>query len=97
MANYYTGDSKYRPLGAWSYFGYTILFNIPIVGLILLIIFSFSDSNINRRNYARSYWCVYLVAIILFAVIALVLLLTAGTQGVANFWNSFISNFRLAL
>ena len=27
-------------LSPWAYFGYNILFNIPIVGFILLIIFS---------------------------------------------------------
>lgn len=56
--------SNYRPLGAWAYFGYGILFNIPIIGFILLIIFSFDNSNINRRNYARSYWCIYILVII---------------------------------
>lgn len=46
--------SEYRPLSPWAYFGYNILFCIPIVGLILLIIYSFNNENINRRNYARS-------------------------------------------
>ena len=62
---------QYRPLSAWAYFGYSILFCIPLVGFILLIVFSFSDENINRRNYARSYFCWLLIAI----VIAVVLLL----------------------
>lgn len=30
---------KYRPLGMWAYFGYTILFSIPLLGFIFLIIF----------------------------------------------------------
>lgn len=60
---------EFRPLGAWAYFFYSILFSIPILGLILLIVFSFSDSNINRRNYARSYFIVFLAVIILFAVL----------------------------
>lgn len=55
---------NYRPLSAWAYFGYGILFSIPLVGLILLIVFSFSNENINRRNYARSYFCIYALAII---------------------------------
>lgn len=61
---------NYKPLSPWAYFGYGILFNIPVIGFILLIIFSFDDSNINRKNYARSYFCVYILAIIL-VVIAL--------------------------
>lgn len=56
---------QYKPLGAWAYFGYSLLFSIPLLGFILLIVFSFSDSNINRRNFARSYWCIYLIAFII--------------------------------
>ncbi len=29
-----------NPLYAWTYFGYNILFNITVIGLIFLIIFS---------------------------------------------------------
>ena len=60
--------AKYQPLGAWAYFGYALLFSIPLIGLICLIVFSFSDSNINRRNYARSYWCILVVVIIVLLV-----------------------------
>lgn len=60
--------SEYKPLGAWAYFGYGILFNIPIIGTILLIIFSLDNSNINRRNYARSYWCLYIIIIVLLII-----------------------------
>ena len=63
--------SNYRPLGALAYFGYGILFNIPVVGFVLLIIFSLDNSNINRRNYARSYWCLYIIIFILIVVLML--------------------------
>ncbi len=43
-----------------------MLFAIPIIGFILLIVFSFHNGNINRRNYARSYWCALLILILLF-------------------------------
>ena len=62
---------KYKPLSAWAYFGYGLLFAIPIVGLICLIVFSFNDKNINRRNYARSFWCFILVAVILYIILML--------------------------
>lgn len=52
---------QYKPLGAWSYFGLQILFSIPIVGLVFLIVFSFSRGNLNRRSFARSYWCWWVV------------------------------------
>ncbi len=62
--------SQYRPLSPWAYFGYALLFSIPLIGFICLIIFSFSDENINRRNFARSYWCILLVALIVVAFLA---------------------------
>ncbi len=62
---------QYRPLSAWAYWGYSILFAIPLVGFILLIVFSFSDENINRRNFARSYFCWLLIAIIVTVVLLL--------------------------
>ena len=58
-----------KPLSAWAYFGYNILFNIPVIGLIFLIIFSLNNNNINRRNYARSFFCIYLILIILIIIL----------------------------
>lgn len=52
-------------LGPWAYFGLQLLFSIPIVGFIFLIIFSLDNSNLNRRNYARSFWCALLVGVVL--------------------------------
>lgn len=63
--------SNYKPLSAWAYVGYQLLFSIPLIGFILLIVFSFSEDNINRRNYARSYFCTLLIALAI-AVIAFI-------------------------
>ena len=68
---------KYAPISPWAYFGLSILFSIPVVGFIFLIIFSVSDANINRRNYARSYWCM-LILVAVVAVIAIAIFLIAG-------------------
>lgn len=54
---------KYKPLTSWDYFGLTILYSIPVLGFILLLVHSFSQKNINRRNFARSFWC-WLVALL---------------------------------
>ena len=59
---------KYRPISAFGYFGYNILFSIPLVGFILLIIFALDSSNINRRNYARSFFITILITVIIFIV-----------------------------
>ena len=68
----------YRPLSPWAYFGYNILFAIPLIGLIFLIIFSFDNSNINRKNYARSFFIVWLLVIIVIAIFAAIGFGTAG-------------------
>lgn len=65
---------EYRPLSPLAYFGYNILFLIPGLGLILIIVYSFSNSNIHRRNFARSYALVYVIGVILL----LVLIFTGG-------------------
>ena len=62
------------PLSPWAYFGLQILFAIPIVGFIFLIIFSCNGSNINRRNFARSYWC----SLIIVGAILLILAMAGG-------------------
>jgi len=69
---------KYRPLSPWVYFGYTILYSIPIVGFIILLINAFSNANINKRNFARSYFCVLIVLAVLIAIIV-VIGVTTGT------------------
>lgn len=60
----------YRPLSPWTYFGLGILYSLPLVGWIFLIVHAVGSMNINRRNYARSYFCAYVLAIILIAVLA---------------------------
>ena len=62
--------SEYRVLSPWAYFGYSILFAIPLIGFILAIVFAFDNSNLNRRNFARSYFCGLLIAVILIVLFA---------------------------
>ncbi len=63
---------EYRPISMWGYFGYEILFSIPIIGFICLIVFAIGSKNINKKNFARSYFCyriiVCLIALCIFAV-----------------------------
>ncbi|MGI6172959.1 MAG: hypothetical protein ACOYI8_03565 [Christensenellales bacterium] len=72
--------NSYEPrlISSWGYIGYSILFSIPVVGLIFLIAFSFSR-NENRRNYARSYWCWFLIAIVLMIALSLTLVISGKT------------------
>ena len=74
----------YRPLGAWAYYGLQLLFSIPIVGFILLIVFSFDDSNLNRRNFARSYWCALLVGLAVAIIGAILFAVTGAGEAIAS-------------
>ncbi len=64
---------EYRPISMWGYFGYEILFSIPLIGFILLLVFSFGGTkNINLRNFARSYFCLLIIlVIVIIAIVSL--------------------------
>ncbi len=82
----YNGPERFRPLSPWAYFGYSLLFAIPVIGLICLIIFSLSDTNINRRSFARSFFCRL--------VITLIIGLVMGVLGVLpGIWSTIHNSF----
>lgn len=64
---------EYRPISMWGYFGYEILFYIPVVGFILLIVFSFSAKNVNLKNFARSHFCMGIILFIIGVLICFVI------------------------
>ena len=80
MSSNYSGDPRYKPLTAWNYFWLEVLFAVPVVGFIFLIVFAISPANINRRSFARSYFCYY----ILIAIIVGILIATGGIAMIAN-------------
>lgn len=61
---------RYKPITAWGYFWYNVLFAIPVIGTIALIVCAFSSKNIVRRSYARSFFAALLVILIIAAVVA---------------------------
>lgn len=79
----YDGPESFRPLSPWAYFGYALLFSLPIAGFIVLIVLSFNDTNINRRNFARSYF------ISLLLVVVLIVILMISGIGLAALGNSY--------
>lgn len=72
--------SANKLLGPWAYVGYSFLFAIPIIGFIFLLVFSFSNANINRRNYARSYFCAMLILLILVIAFSVFVVVTGQTE-----------------
>ncbi|MBO5286360.1 MAG: hypothetical protein J6B16_05630 [Clostridia bacterium] len=61
-----------EPLSPWTYFGLTLLFYLPIIGLVFLIIYSFDNTNINRRNFARSYFCLFMLSVFLGIILSVI-------------------------
>ena len=60
---------EYEPISMWGYFGYEILFSIPIIGFIMLLIYAFGGTkNINLRNFARSYFCLFIIGVVIFII-----------------------------
>ena len=58
-----------RPLSPWTYFGLDILYAIPLIGFIFLICHALGSTNVNKRNFARSFFCVYVIALILILIL----------------------------
>lgn len=73
--------SEYKPLSPWAYIGYNILFAIPFVGFILLLVFSFNNENINRRNYARSFLITMIISVAIVVLIVVILLIFGVSFG----------------
>ena len=75
-----TIPKEYKPISTWGYFGYEILFAIPVIGFIVLIIFALGGSgNQNVKNFARSKFCLLVVALALIGVACLI-------AGIDAFW-----------
>ena len=76
---------EYRPISMWGYFGYEILFSIPIVGFICLIIFAIGAKNVNKKNFARSHFC-YTIICFTFFLVALAIILATGAVESVQSW-----------
>ena len=71
---------EYKPISMWGYFGYELLFAVPVVGLIFIIIFAFGVSkNKNLQSFARSKFCWVIIGLV-FTSIILVMALIYGLR-----------------
>ena len=68
---------EYEPISMWGYFGYEILFSIPVIGFLFLIIFAIGSKNVNKKNFARSYFC-FTILVLLFATIVIAFAMLSG-------------------
>ncbi len=60
------GSGGNAPLSVGQYLGMMLLTSLPLVGFILLLIWAFSsDTNANKKNYARAVLIIALIGIVL--------------------------------
>ena len=64
----YVIPDEYKPISMWGYFGYEILFNLPIIGFIILVVMCFAAKNRNVKNFARSYFCFLIIVLVLVGI-----------------------------
>ena len=70
MSDYNNIPESYKPISMWGYFGYELLFSIPVIGFIILLVFAFGGSgNVNVKNFTRSYFCLTILLLILALII----------------------------
>ena len=83
--NYDNIPENLRPVSPWSYFGHGILYSIPVLGFIILLVQALgSASNVNIRNYARSYFCGLVLVLIIVGVIVGLALAGGGIAAIAD-------------
>ena len=63
-----------KPLGAWGFVGYTLLFLIPVIGWIVALVFACGGTNrVCLKNYARGWLLGALLLIVLLAAVGALL------------------------
>lgn len=67
--NQYQMQMEYKPISAWGYLGYELLFLLPVVGWIIMIIMCFAPANKNVKNFARAHVILYIILIVLVIII----------------------------
>ena len=77
---------EYEPISMWGYFGYEILFSIPVIGFICLIIFAIGAKNVNKKNFARSYFCYTIICLVVFLVALAIILATGAVESVQSWF-----------
>lgn len=80
----YALPAENEPLSPWAFWGLRFVYTIPLVGFICLIVLSF-HSNVNLKNFTRSYWCSLLVSIIFIIIVSVVLVATGGIDTLIEF------------
>ena len=74
MNNQVNIPEEYKPISMWGYLGYQLLFAIPCIGIIILIVCAFGgNKNINVKNFARSYFCLFIIGFVITLIAFLIM------------------------
>ena len=76
--------AEYKPITMWGYFGYQILFSIPVIGWIFVIVFALTATNQNLKNFARSQFCLLIIWIVLLCLSCFTGIMSTLLQGVVR-------------
>jgi NADH:ubiquinone oxidoreductase subunit 3 (subunit A) len=68
---------NYKPISPWGYVGYQLLFCVPVVGFVFMLVWAFSNNNINRKNFARSY-LIFVIAGVILTIITVIIMAILG-------------------
>ena len=83
MKNYDYGHG-FKPISAWGYVGYSILWSIPVIGWIILLCSAIGAKNKNVKNFARYPLCVLLLSLII-GVVAGIAGVVLNMLGIVDF------------
>ncbi|MBR5370035.1 MAG: hypothetical protein IK137_01890 [Bacilli bacterium] len=81
---------EYKPISMWGYFGYELLFSIPCVGFIFLLVFAFGGTkNVNLKNFARSYFCYFIIAVGMAVIVITIMIALGGLSTIIERINTY--------
>ncbi|MCD6321655.1 MAG: zinc-ribbon domain-containing protein [Clostridiales bacterium] len=85
--SYNNKDNLIKPLSIGSYIGIIILMAIPIINLIMLLVWSFSDTvNLNKKHYAIAVLIMILVSILITVGLVILAVTVGGGLSYYYFW-----------
>lgn len=61
--------ARVAPVSTAAFFGYKVLYGIPVIGWILCLVFSFTQKNVNKRNFARATLIGLIISLVITCVI----------------------------
>ena len=78
------GDNNYISVGSWMWIMFVTA--LPIIGFIMMIVWTFTGENESRKNYFRAIWAWIFIFIALIVVLAFLGNLPAIQKSIHQSW-----------